>query len=84
MRAMPTSTFFNLDEKKRNKVIKAVKKEFTNKRLLDMSVKNIVDDAKIARGSFYQYFPSKEDLISYILREEYFNMNKFNSSTFID
>ena len=27
------------------------------------SIKNIVEDAEIARGSFYQYFESKEDLL---------------------
>lgn len=70
---MPTSTFFNLNDSKRERIIKAVKKEFTRKRLLDMSVKNIVEDAGIARGSFYQYFVSKEDLIEYMIKLDYLN-----------
>ena len=36
-----------------------------------MSVKNIVEDAGIARGSFYQYFNSKEDIIEYMNTDGY-------------
>lgn len=70
---MPTTTFYNLNKDKREKVISAVRKEFTQKRLLDMSVKNIVENANIARGSFYQYFVSKDDLIKFIIREDFLN-----------
>lgn len=71
MITMPTSTFFNLKDSKKERIIKAVKKVFTRKRLLDMSVKNIVEDAGIARGSFYQYFNSKEDIIEYMNTDGY-------------
>lgn len=68
---MPTVTFYNLKEEKKNAIIAAVKKEFSRIDLIDMSVKNIVEDAKIARGSFYQYFESREDLIEYIINMEF-------------
>lgn len=68
---MPTITFFNLNENKKERVIQAIKKEFDRVPLIDMSVKNIVEDAKIARGSFYQYFTSREDAIDYIIDEEF-------------
>lgn len=68
---MPTITFYNLKEDKRKAVISAVKKEFSRIDLIDMSVKNIVEDAHIARGSFYQYFDSREDLIEYIINTEF-------------
>lgn len=71
MITISTSTFFNLKDSKKERIIKAVKKEFTRKRLLDMSVKNIVEDAGIARGSFYQYFNSKEDIIEYMNTDGY-------------
>ena len=45
----------------------AAKKEFARVSLEQVSIKNIVEDAKIARGSFYQYFEDKEDLLGYIL-----------------
>ena len=68
---MPTSTFFNLKDEKRNKIIEVVKKEFERVPLSKISIKKIVEESYIARGSFYQYFTSKEDLIEYILRQEY-------------
>lgn len=67
---MPTITFFNLNEEKKTRVIKAIKNEFKRAPILDMSVKNIVEEAKIARGSFYQYFITREDAIDYIIEEE--------------
>lgn len=68
---MPTSTYYNLSEEKKIRIEEAVKKEFARVPLIDMSVKNIVTDAKIARGSFYQYFESREDLINYMLDKEF-------------
>lgn len=60
---MPKETFFNLAEEKKEKIINAAKKEFKRVPLEQASIKNIVEDAGIARGSFYQYFESKEDLM---------------------
>lgn len=68
---MPTSTFFNLKDEKRNKIIEVVKKEFERVPLSKISIKRIVEGSYIARGSFYQYFTSKEDLIDYMLEQKY-------------
>lgn len=73
---MPTDTFNKLPEEKKTKVILAAKKEFARASLKDASIKNIVQDAGIARGSFYQYFDSKEDLLQYLLKEHVEEMNK--------
>ena len=51
---MPTNTFFNLPEEKKNKILKAANKEFARVPLEQASIKNIVEDAEIARRSFYQ------------------------------
>lgn len=67
---MPTSTFFNLKDEKRGKIIEVVKKEFERVPLSKLSVKRIVEGSYIARGSFYQYFLSKEDVIEYVLRQD--------------
>lgn len=64
---MPTDTFLKLPEEKRKKIIDAGKYEFSRVSLEEASIKNIAENAEIARGSFYQYFTSKEDLLSYIL-----------------
>ena len=67
---MPKETFLKLPEEKKNKIIKAAKKEFARVPFEQTSIKNIVEDADIARGSFYQYFESKEDLLVYLLKEK--------------
>lgn len=66
---MPTDTFLNLDEVKRDKVFKALTKEFINYSLEESSIKNIVTMAGIPRGSFYQYFSDKEDALRYVISE---------------
>lgn len=73
---MPTETFNNLSEEKKSKIILSAKKEFSRASLKEASIKNIVEDAGIARGSFYQYFDSKEDLLQYLLKERSEEMNK--------
>lgn len=71
---MPTSTFFNLPEDKKNKILKAANKEFERVPIEQVSIKNIVESAEIARGSFYQYFEDKEDLFQYIMSAKMENM----------
>jgi AcrR family transcriptional regulator len=66
---MPKKTFFNLPESKRNQVIKASKKEFSRVFLNNALVSNIIIDAKIPRGSFYQYFDDIEDCFYFIVDE---------------
>ena len=73
---LPKETFLKLSKEKQQKVINAAKKEFARAPIENVSIKNIVEEADIARGSFYQYFESKEDLLIYILRE---NSEKLNT-----
>lgn len=72
---MPKETFLNLSKEKQQKVINAAKKEFARVPIENVSIKNIVEEADIARGSFYQYFESKEDLLIYILKENSEELN---------
>ena len=60
---MPKETFLKLPNEKKEKIIKAAQKEFERVPIEEVSIKNIVENAEIARGSFYQYFESKEDLL---------------------
>ncbi len=66
---MPKDTFFNLDEAKKAKIIKAAKSEFLNNPLRKARVSNIVNVASIPRGSFYQYFEDLDDLYYFIVEE---------------
>lgn len=72
---MPRKTFFKLSIEKKNKIIKAAKKEFARVPFEETSIKNIVEDAGIARGSFYQYFESKEDLLIFLLKNHVEEIN---------
>lgn len=89
-RGMPRQTFFNLPDEKKQILLKAAKKEFTRVSLAEASIANIVKEADIPRGSFYQYFDDKEDLYFYLLndrlkerREELItNLQKHNGDIF--
>lgn len=66
---MPTKTFLRLPEEKQARLIEAAWTEFTRINYVDTSINNIVKDAGIPRGSFYQYFTDKDDLFSYLLED---------------
>lgn len=65
---MPKSTFFNLHDEKRFKLLQAAEKEFARVPLSQASIANIVKFACVPRGSFYQYFHDKEDVFYYLLK----------------
>lgn len=66
---MPKSTFYNLNNDKKEKIKKAIRNEFSKNSFSKASISNIIEEAKIPRGSFYQYFEDKEDALKYILDE---------------
>ena len=66
---MPKTTYFHLKEEKRKKIEKALEKEFGRVPFEKASISNIIKDAQIPRGSFYQYFEDKEDAIKYIVQK---------------
>ena len=68
---MPKDTFFNLDEAKRNKIIEAAKSEFIVHPLRKSRVSNIIKEASIPRGSFYQYFDDLDDLYYYVIDNDF-------------
>jgi AcrR family transcriptional regulator len=64
---MPNQTFFNLPVPKRNRIIEIAIREFADHPYKVASISNIVREAGIAKGSFYQYFNDKQDLYRYLL-----------------
>jgi AcrR family transcriptional regulator len=64
---MPTETFFNLPQEKKEKIIEAIKSELARVPLEEASINRIVQNANISRGSFYMYFRDKKDMVNYIL-----------------
>ncbi|HKM29986.1 MAG TPA: TetR/AcrR family transcriptional regulator [Bacilli bacterium] len=68
---MPTRTFTNLPKEKRLRILRAAKKEFSRVPLEKAVIANIVKDAEIPRGSFYQYFENVDDLFIYLMNYMY-------------
>ncbi|MFZ3071432.1 MAG: TetR/AcrR family transcriptional regulator [Anaerolineaceae bacterium] len=66
---MPTTTFNNLPQEKKEMILSAARREFARAPLNDVSINKIIRDANISRGSFYMYFKGKKDLLYYILSE---------------
>lgn len=66
---MPTKTFFNLKEEKKERIEKALIHEFGKGSFEQASITNIINYAKIPRGSFYQYFQDKKDAVTYIIEK---------------
>lgn len=67
--SMPKETFFHLSQFKKEKIEKALEKEFGRTSFEKASISKIILDAQIPRGSFYQYFEDKEDAITYITKK---------------
>lgn len=66
---MPKNTFFNLQEEKRKRILDSAIKVFTEKHYDKVTIDNIVNEAQIPKGSFYQYFENKDDLYMYMFSE---------------
>lgn len=64
---MPKDTFFNLPDDKRRTIQEAALAEFAAHGFKGASINRIVAEAGIAKGSFYQYFDDKADLLKQIL-----------------
>jgi len=64
---LPTATYFKLPDDKRNRIFQAAVNEFAKRNIDAASLANIVAEAKISRGSIYQYFRDKEDLYIHVI-----------------
>lgn len=63
---MPTQTFYNLPEEKRQRILHAAITEFAAYSFDQASIARIIENAGIPRGSFYQYFENLKDLYKYM------------------
>ena len=66
---MPSKTFLNLSQEKKDILLQSAMKEFARTNYSDASINQIIQDAGISRGSFYMYFTDKEDLYFYLLEK---------------
>ena len=66
---MPSRTFLNLKEEKKERIEQALIHEFGKGSFEQASITNIINEAKIPRGSFYQYFVDKKDAVQYLIEK---------------
>ncbi|MEY8441164.1 TetR/AcrR family transcriptional regulator [Lactobacillaceae bacterium 24-114] len=66
---MPSSTFLNLNDEKKQVITNALLEEFSKHSLPDAQVARIVKSAGIARGAFYKYFADLEDAYQYLYQK---------------
>ncbi|MEH7381650.1 TetR/AcrR family transcriptional regulator [Bacillus sp. JJ1533] len=53
----------------REKLLRAAEEVFGQKGYYETSIVNISQEAKVAQGTFYNYFPSKKDIFDELIRE---------------
>ena len=81
---MPTETFFRLNQPKQERILNAVKEEITRSSYEDFSIGNVVKESGISRGSFYQYFHSKDDIYRYLLEEYRIDIQQYARKSISD
>lgn len=59
-------TFYNLPDEKRKKIIDVTRKEFLKGNKQKITINTVIKNAGISRGSFYQYFDDKLDLVELV------------------
>jgi AcrR family transcriptional regulator len=64
---MPKDIFFNLPNEKREKILDLAITEFSKYPYDVASISNIIRDAGISKGSFYNYFKNKKDLYKFLV-----------------
>lgn len=63
---MIKNTFYNLPPEKRARIIDVTKKEFLKGNKHKITINTVIEKAGISRGSFYQYFDDKLDLVELV------------------
>lgn len=53
----------------KDRILEAAKSRFHSRSYADVGIKEICDSAKIQKGSFYHFFPSKRDLVVAVIEE---------------
>ena len=61
-------TFYNLPTEKREKIIDVTRREFRKGNKQKITINSVIKNAGISRGSFYQYFDDKLDLVEVLIR----------------
>lgn len=66
---MPKTTFLNLNERKRKKILKTLIKYFANNSYEKVDIEDVAKECNVSKGSMYQYFINKKDMYFYAINE---------------
>lgn len=66
---MPRATFLNLPESKRQRLLEAARAEFAQHDFADALLDRIAGQARVPKGSLYQYFEDKRELYVHTVRD---------------
>ena len=66
---MPKNTFYSLCDEKKHRIVDAALEEFSVRTFSQASLNQIIKNAGIPKGSFYQYFENKEDLYIHLVQK---------------
>lgn len=73
---MPTERFYRLPTAKRQAIREAALKEFARVPFDKVSINQIIHNADISRGSFYTYFVDKQDMLEFLMKDKFEEMQK--------
>lgn len=65
---MPKSTFLNLPNEKKQRLIEILLENFSARHISQVKVADIVEDMAMSRGAFYKYFKDLEDAYTYTIQ----------------
>lgn len=65
---MPKSTFLNLPNEKKQRLIEILLENFSARHISQVKVADIVEDMAMSRGAFYKYFEDLEDAHTYTIQ----------------
>ncbi|EOS7906701.1 TetR/AcrR family transcriptional regulator [Enterococcus hirae] len=65
---MPKSTFLNLPNEKKQRLIEILIENFSARHISQVKVADIVEDMAMSRGAFYKYFEDLEDAYTYTIQ----------------
>lgn len=66
---MPKTTFLNLNDKKKKKILNTLIKYFANYPYEKVDIEDVAKESKVSKGSMYQYFLDKKDMYFYAINE---------------
>jgi len=82
---MPTEAFYKLESSKKEQILAAAIREFSELPYEKVSIFKIAQNADVSRSGFYYYFKDKRDIYEYLiqnLKNDFLRINDIKNKTF--